>query len=171
MKHKTRENIIIYGSLILAIVLVVYVAKTYYDNRDNSAEVFRELNEVFNKEEVEIQPEKKEEIEPDKIRFIDKKPIINKYFDDILNRKIRDDLLTYDKVFSWGNFEIQEIEYFKAITETYYAYSVNIKISDKNADVSGLLNEKLSTNDYNIVTVKFYFVYDNEVLTVKNVEI
>ena len=41
MKHKTRENVIIYGSLLLAIILVIYVAKTYYDNRDNSEEVFK----------------------------------------------------------------------------------------------------------------------------------
>ena len=171
MKHKTRENIIIYGSLFLAIILVGYAAKTYYDNRDNSEEVFKELNEVFNKEEITEKNEEKVEIEPDKVRFIDKKPIVNKYFDDILNRKIKDNLLTYEKVFSWGEFEILDIKYFKEITDTYYAYNVNVKISDKNANVNGLLNEKLSTNDYYVVSVKFYFVYDNEELSIKNVEL
>lgn len=171
MKHKTRENIIIYGSLLLAIILVIYVGKIYYDNRDNSEEVFKELNEVFNKDEYSSQTKQKEEIEPDNIRFIDKKPIINKYFDDILNRKIKDNLLTYDKVFSWGSFEIEDIKFYKKITDTYYSYKVNIKINDKNANVTDLVDEKLSTVDYYIVSVKFYFVYDNEELIIKNVEI
>ena len=171
MKHKTRENIVIYGSLLLAIILVIYVAKTYYDNRDNSEEVFKELNEVFYKDETSNDVKVKEDIEPDKIRFIDKKSIINNYFDEILNRKIRDDLLTYEKVCSWGIFEIQDVTYFKEITDTYYSYIVSIKINDINANVDGLIDQKLSTSDYLIVTVKFYFVYDNEELSVKNVEL
>lgn len=171
MKHKTRENIIIYGSLLLAVILVIYVAKTYYDNRDNSEEVFKELNEVFYKEEVTTDKSVKEEVEPDNIRFIDKKTIINKYFEDILNRKIRDELLSYDKVISWGDFEIEEIKYYKEITDTYYSYIVKIKINNKDADVSGLKDEKLSTNEYSIVKIKFYFVYENENLSVKNVEL
>ena len=171
MKHKRRENIIIYGSLLLAIILVIYVAKTYYDNRDNTEEVFRELNEVFNKEEVKSKEPEKEEIEPDKIRFIDKRPIINKYFEEILNRKRNDNLLTYEKVYSWNDFEIKDIKYYKMITDTYYAYKVNIKVNNKEADVSGLIDKKLSTDEYYIVSIKIYFVYDNEELIIKNIEV
>lgn len=171
MKHKNRENIVIYGSLLLAIILVIYVAIVYYDNRDNSEEVFSELNEVFNKVEVEKQKDIKEEIEPDNIRFVDKRPIINNYFNEILNRKRKDELLTYEKVFSWGEFEISDIKYNKAITDTYYSYNVNIKINNKEALVDGLLNKKLSTEEYYIVSLKFYLVYDEEQLIIKNVEI
>ena len=106
MKHKTRENVIIYGSLLLALLLIIYAAKTYYDNRDNSYEAFKELNEVFNNEKV-VEEKIEIEEEPDLIRFIDKRPIVINYFDDILNRKINDSLLTYDKVYSWGDFEIK----------------------------------------------------------------
>ncbi len=171
MKHKTRENIIIYGSLLLAIILVIYVAKTYYDNRDNSEEVFKELNEVFNKEEFEEGNNTKNEIEPDKIRFVDKRPIINKYFEDILNRKIKDSLLTYDMVYSWNKFDIQDIKYYKEITDTYYAYIVRIKVDDKKANVGDLASKELSTDDYYILELKFYFVYDNEKMYIKNVEL
>ena len=170
MKHKTRENVIIYGSLLLAIILVIYVAKTYYDNRDNSEEVFKELNQVFIKEKQPEEPKKEATVEPDKIRFIDKRPIITEYLDEILNRKISDNILTYDKVFSWGEFEITDIKFYKKITDTYYSYIVNIKVNNREADVSGLSDKNLSTSEYYIVSVKFYFVYDNDSISIKNVE-
>ena len=170
MKHKTRENIIIYGSLLLALLLIIYAAKTYYDNRDNSYEAFKELNEVFNNEKV-VEEKIEIEEEPDLIRFIDKRPIVINYFDDILNRKINDSLLTYDKVYSWGDFEIKEIKYFKEVTDTYYSYIVAVKIKEKNADVSDLINVDESIKDYYLVDLKFYFVYENGELSVKNVEV
>jgi len=155
MKHKTRENIIIYGSLLLALLLIIYAAKIYYDNGDNSYEAFKELNEVFNNEKV-VEEKIETEEEPDLIRFIDKGPIISKYFD--------------DKVYSWGDFEIKEIKYFKEVTDTYYSYIVAVKIKEKNADVSNLINVDESIKDYYLVKLKFYFVYENGDLSVKNVE-
>ena len=90
--------------------------------------------------------------------------------DEILNRKIRDNILTYDKVFSWGEFEITDIKFYKKITDTYYSYIVNIKVNNREADVSGLSDKNLSTSEYYIVSVKFYFVYDNDSISIKNVE-
>ncbi len=170
MKHKTRENIIIYGSLILAIILVCYVAKTYYDNRDNSEEVFRELEEVFNKNiEDNNETEAIIELEPARIKGVDKISVINTYIDDILNRRIKDDVLTYDIISTWGNIEVDSISYVRRIANDYYSYNVFFKISNREGSIVGTMEKEKSTDEYSVIKLIFNFVIDEKGIIVKNV--
>ena len=172
MKHSTIENILIYTCLGLAVILIGYVLKESYANKNKDESVIKELESVFEKKEEE-EPIKKEKkyIEPNNIKTLDKGVVINKYFDDILNRRKDNEVITYDTLISWGAYEILSIDYVKPIANNYYAYDVNIKIPNTKAIISGRLNEKLSKEDYLVVTIEFDLLLDNNSFIIKNIHV
>ncbi len=170
MSHKLRQNIIIYGSLILAVILLACVAKEFYDNKGSEEPVLKELEEILgNKSKDEEKKNKKIEKEPSSIKDVDKASVINKYLDDILNRRINDDVLTYDSLVTWGDYEIIDIVFIKSITDSYYAYDVNIKIPNKDAIVVGKKDDKLYDGDYIVVEIEFDLLISEDEVIVKNV--
>lgn len=173
MKHSTIENIVIYGCLGLAVILIGYVLKESYANKNKDESVIQELESVFEKKDIEDKPTKKEKTykEPDNIKKVDKSIVINKYFDDILNRRKDNEVITYDTLASWGAYEILSINYLKPIADNYYAYDVNIKIPNTKAILSGRLNNELSTEEYIVVTIEFDLLYENGEFTIKNIHV
>ena len=151
MKHSTIENIIIYSCLGLAVILIGYVLKESYANKNKDESVIKELESVFEKkdiEEKEANKKVKKYKEPDNLKNVDKETVINKYFDDILNRRKENEVITYDTLASWGAYEIISINYVKPIADNYHAYDVNIKIPNTKAIISGRLNNELSKEEY-----------------------
>ena len=173
MKHSTIENIIIYTSLGLAIILIGYVVKESYANRNEDESVLRELEQVFEKKEEPKEKKKKKKVyeEPETVKKMDKLTVINNYFNEIIIRKTEDDVITYKTLSSWGNYEILDIKYLKQIADNYYAYDVNVKIPNKEAIISGRLNQELSTDEYIVVTIEFDILNEKGNLVIKNVHV
>ena len=172
MKYKTRQNIIIYGSLLLALLLIVYVAKEYHDNKDSNETVLKELEDVFgSKNDNNEEKDNNENKEPDSIKDVDKLSSINKYLDDIVNRRIENDIITYDVMSTWSSYEIVNIEYINTIVDNYYGYLVDIKIpNSENLKITGRKNTELSDENYIVVSIEFDLLIKDEVI-VKNLKI
>lgn len=172
MKHSTIENIFIYSCLGLAIVLIGYVLKESYANKNKDESVIKELENAFEKKEpVKEQKKEKTYKEPDIVKDVNKLEVINNYFDDIINRRKENEVITYETLYSWGAYEIISINYLKPIADNYYAYDINIKIPNTQAIISGRLNDQLTTNEYLVVTIEFDLLYDNNTLTIKNIHV
>lgn len=169
--RKKKQNIIIYGSLVMAFLLIGYAIFDYYHDKDSSNSAINELKEVLGKKE-EVDEEKiVYGKEPKELVSVDKREVINKYLDDIVNRRIEDELLSYDVVSTWGEYEIVDIKYIKSITEDYYAYDVSIKIPNINGKITGRKNEELSKDDYIVVNIEFDLVISENGISVKNIKI
>lgn len=172
MKHSTIDNIIIYGSLILAVILIGYVLKESYKNKNKDESVISELENIFEKKEKNtIEKKAKEYIEPESVKNIDKLSVINNYFQDILIRKTENEVITYKTLHSWGAYEILNINYKKQIADNYYGYDIDIKIPNKEAIISGRLNQELTTDKYLVVTIEFDMLNENGNLIIKNVDV
>ena len=108
MNHKTRQNIIIYGSLLLAILLLCYAAKDFYGNKSSKEPILKEFEEMIVKKKDDNNDNEAKEEEPDNLKSVDKLSVIDKYIDDILNRRINNDVLTYDVVSTWSSYEVYD---------------------------------------------------------------
>ncbi len=171
MKHSTFENIVIYGSLIIAVILIGYVVKESYSNKNKDESVIKELDKIFEKKEEEKPIKKKEYKEPKELQAVDKLEVINNYFQDIIIRKAENEVITYDTLYSWESYEILKIEYKRQITDNYHAYDCIIKIPNKKAILSGRVNEELTTEEYWVVNIEFDLLYENNKLTIKNIDV
>ncbi len=171
MKHSTIDNIIIYASLGLAIILIGYVVKESYANKNQDESVIKELEQVFEKKETSKEKKKKVFEEPNDVKKLDKLSVIKSYFNEIIIRKTEDDVITYRTLSSWGNYEILGIKYIKQIADNYYGYDVSIKIPNKEAIISGRLNQELTTDKYLVVTIEFDMLNENGKLIIKNIDV
>ena len=169
--RKKKQNVIIYGSLFIAFLLIVYAIYDYYHDKDSSNSAINELKEVLSKKENDEEDKIVYGKEPSKLVSIDKKEVISKYLDDIVNRRIENELLSYDVVSTWGEFEVVGIDYIKSITDDYYAYDVSIKISNINGRITGRKNDKLSKDNYIVVNIEFDLLISESGISVKNIKI
>lgn len=162
MSTKKKENIVIYGSLIAAIVCLCFGAIDYFNNVTDSNSLKNEVKEALKEFNGNKKTEtKKVEEEPSELTSLDKKNIINNYLNSILDQKIKDEFLTYQTVKSWGNYEITSTTYQKKIMENYYSYTANIKIFNTDPILPTVKNDSLSTKEYIIITLTFNLLKEN----------
>lgn len=162
ISKKIKYDFTIYICLILALVLIGYSGYSYLDNQSYS------LKDL-------ITPEKEIVIEeePQEIKEIDKKEIINKYLLDIIDEKKKDQILTSETVREWKAYDIMSINYNRKIANNYYSYTANIKISNIDADFPKIENKELSRDKYKVITLNFNIVKDSIIneYTVKTTDI
>jgi len=170
MNHKVRQNIVIYGSLLIAIILLAMVAKEYYENKNSNEPLLKELDQVFGIKSSggEVEEKKIIEEEPNSIKNVDKVNVINKYLDNIINRIIEDEILTYEIVSSWGSYKVIGMQYIKSITDNYYAYKVSIMISNKGGIIIG---DKRELDNNIVLDLEFDILISNDDVVIKNVAI
>ena len=72
---------------------------------------------------------------------------------------------------SWQNFEIINTKYLKKITDTYYSYSFDLKIPNKNAQLPTKENQELSTEEYTVITLIANISIKNNENIVKSIDI
>lgn len=170
MKYKTRQNIIIYGSLLIAILLIAYVGKEYYDNRNTGEKVLGELEDVFGKKSnnnIDIIVKE----EPGIFRNVDKLSVVEKYLDDILSRRIESEVLKYEIISTWGEYKVDEIKFIRMITDNYIAYDVDIVIPNIDAKITGRKNNEKTTKESLVVTIEFDLLINEDKVSVKNIKI
>jgi hypothetical protein len=97
--------------------------------------------------------------EPEALTKEDKKSIVKKYLDSLLDRIYDDSLITYEMIKTWGNYEVLNINYERKITDNYYAYSIDIKINNLDAIVPTNKNEALSTEEYIVISLNANITY------------
>ena len=154
-KRSKRYDLIIYISLILAFICVII---SMIDNSNAGEIEFKEVQ----KEDIDSPSiptdntlENQDAEEPLELKNTDKNSIVKKYLDEIADRVIKDEIITYNMIRTWNTYEVLDIIYERQIIDYYYAYKVNIKITGNNIDVPTSKNEILSTEDYTVVTLTF----------------
>lgn len=153
MKKNKKYDIIIYGSLIGAIICIIFgYGDSLYILKDTSIS-FSKKEETNILEDTIIE-------EPSIMQSIDKKSIIKEYLYSINDQIIIDDVISFDMINSWDTYEVLNTTYDGEILESYYSYLVDIKISNKNATLPTSKNKSLSTNKYIVITLNFNIAYN-----------
>ena len=172
-RRRIKPNVIIYTCLLSALVLLLAGAYDIYsETKDSSIKttIKKAVNEVNNEKDVVI-GEKEEEIEPDTIKELDKKTPIMSYLNNIRDRIITDKTITLDQINTWNSYSVENIKYSRQIADNYYEYVVDIKINNKNAKLPIDKREDLSTDEYVVITILVDMVYDNNAISVKNLDL
>ncbi len=154
-KRSKRYDLVIYISLILAFICVII---SIIDN-SNAGEIdFKEVP----KDEIDSPSiptdsvlENQDIEEPLELKNADKNSIVKKYLDEIADRVIKDEVITYNMIRTWNTYEVLDTIYERQIIDYYYAYKVNIKITGNNIDIPTSKNELLSKEDYTVITLTF----------------
>lgn len=176
MKKKKRRlrkciyDLIINLCLFGAIICLIIATNSYmerYKNQNVVDVVKQVLLQSPSPEEQAI--EYKEQTEPPKLTTVDKNTIIINYLDSIKDNIITNDLITYEIINTWHNYEIFETIYVKEVTTNYYLYNVHIKLA-KDSSLPVAINEKLSTDEYNIITLNIYIYGNNDTYIIKKID-
>lgn len=172
MKRAKRYNIIIYTSLLLAIILLALGGRDYLKDKSNGSTTQEEIVET--EEPVEKEERKEEKVEePEELKEVDKLSVIKKYLDSVQDQIKKDKKITAKMISSWGDYTIDDIEFQREITTKYYEYKVNIIIPNLDAKYPGKKNEKLSTKEYIVLTM-YFDIADSERVNgfiVKNIDL
>ena len=137
MKKKKKYDIIIYISLIIALICIGLSAIDYTKSSKTGVMI---TNDKKEKEMEVIQLEE----EPFELHNIDKNTIVKKYIDQVLDQAIKDDVISYPMIKTWGDYNILSNKYIKQIVDEYYEYETNIIIPNKEALLPCQINEELS---------------------------
>ncbi|MGN1371058.1 MAG: hypothetical protein ACI4XM_02095 [Candidatus Coprovivens sp.] len=157
MKKNKKYDIIIYSCLVGAFIFILL---GYWDNLKDLKEDGLSFSLKNQETEENSSTEQKEyDLEPKELVNADKNGIIKKYLDSLLDRIDVDPLISYNMINTWEEYEILNIEYDRKIAENYYAYIVDIKISNKDAVIPTNKNEKISTNEYIVITLNVNIAY------------
>ena len=172
LRRNIKFDFIIYGCLIGASALVISSAKSYCASLTEyngfSSEIKNAIKEIKG-EEITETPTIEEK--PEILNKLDEKSIINNYLYSVLDEINNDQKLTSDMIKSWQNFEIINTKYLKKITDTYYSYSFDLKIPNKNAQIPTKENKELSTNEYSVITLIANISIKNNENIVKSIDI
>ncbi len=170
----SKYDLIIYSCLISAIICLYFSGKDYFASLEEESTVQKELQlaikEIKGEEETTENEIVESPSEPDNMKAYDKVSLLENYFNNILDRKNKDNYLTYDIINSWQNYEILDCTFNKEIATNYYSYKVNIKINNKNAILPTEKNEQLSTEEYSIITLNTYILYNNDEYFIKKID-
>lgn len=177
MKKKINKyDIIIYSCLLAAIICLILGGKDYFKTLDEETtikdEVKSAIKEINSNEEDIPTDTNTGEPEPEKLANFDKFSIVQKYLDSILDQIVKDNLISYKMIKSWDEYSVLNMRYSKEITTKYYEYIVDIKISNKKANLPTEENSELSTDEYSVITLKFYIQdsYERNGFIVKKVD-
>jgi len=163
MRRINKYDIIIYSSLALAIILLLLGGKDYLSTIESGSVTADELSSSIKAVEspTETADESTKE-EPADLVSLDKKTLTINYLNNILDEVIKNDIITYAMVKSWGNYEILDITYNREVADNYYCYIANIKLSNKDALIPDTINDSLSTKENPVIQVNVYIEYSNQ---------
>lgn len=157
MKKKVNKyDIIIYTSLGAALILIAFGSIDYFKSYGKKETIKEEIQETINDITVdnEMNPVE-DDVESEELINLDKKSIIRKYLDQILDRTTKNDIIDYNMIKTWSTYEVMDVTYLRKIATSYYAYEVNLKLTGPNLKLPTNKNDELSTNEYTVITLKF----------------
>lgn len=149
ISKKIKYDFTIYICLLLALVLIGYSSYSYLDTNSYS------LKEILSKEEQPVA-----EKEPVELQQVDKKDLLKKYFLNIQDEIIQDQLLTGETIRTWNEYEILNITYDRKISNNYHTYIADIKINNLNVNLPALNNKELSTKEYLVISFNINILKD-----------
>lgn len=151
MKRKRRYDLIIYTSLIIALICIGFSAVDYSHSSEEST-----IKETKKDKEV-IENDK-----PNELDQLDPNPIIKTYLNKILDQIIKDEVISYQMIKTWGEYDIINSIYKKEVLANFYEYETNILIPNKDALLPKKINEELSTDEYNVVTLTINIIKNKD---------
>ena len=150
LSKKKSYDIIIYVCLLVALVLTGIGGYSYLGGTSYS------LKDI-------IYPDKQTEvpIEPKELNEVDKKVLVDNYITELLDEIKTDEVLTFETLRSWESYEVLNIKYEREIADNYHSYIVDLKINNNDAILPTYKNDKLSTEEYNVITIRFNVLKDS----------
>ena len=171
LRRNIKFDFIIYSCLLGASSLLVFSAKSYCASLSEyngfSSEIKNALKEIKGDSNKNDYSEEKPEV----LSNINEKELIENYLYSILDDIKTDQNISKEMIKSWNNYEIINSEYIREITNTYYSFSFDVKIPNQNAILPTDKNEKLSTEDYIIISLIANISIKNDINQVKNIDI
>ena len=173
LRRNVKYDFIIYGSLIGASICIFISTNSYFkslpekDTFNNQVkEAIYELKNPSNEEVYKVEIK-----EPSILSEVDKDKLIKDYLTLIENNIEKNEYLTSYMIETWQDYEILESVFLRKITDTYYVYQTNIKINNINAILPTKKNEKLSINEYYIISLFVNILIKDDTCMVKTIEI
>ena len=170
LRRNIKFDFIIYGCLLGASALLVFSAKSYCASLEEyngfTSEIKNALKEIQGKTDNEYNEEK-----PEALSNINEKELIETYLYSLLDDIKTDSNISQEMIKSWNNYEIINTQYIREITDTYYAYSFDVKISNQDAILPTSKDKKLSTDDYIIINLIANISTKNNINQVKSIDI
>ncbi len=166
-------DIIIYGCLSTAAILLILATIDYYNTLKEPSKIDNEVKEAIK----ELQSSEEElpviDTEPNTMKSKKIKEQINIYLEELLDQTKTNEKISYEMIKSWDNFEVINSTYERKITKNYYSYKTDIKINNLKAKLPTSKNEKLSTDKYIVVTLNFniYDILESPNIAIKSVDI
>ncbi len=167
-----KYDIVIYSCLLSAIGCLFIGGKEYFISLGQKSTVKEELKEAF--EEIKGNKEVKEiskQDEPEKLKEYDKKIIIHEYLEEILSKIKVDDVLSYEIVRTWNEYEVSGINFVRRVADGYYEYEVEMKFSD---DVNLPIGVKVQELEHQKIIKFTAYILENadeETYSIKKVEL
>lgn len=171
-KLRLKDDVIIYGTLILAISFLFLGSTNYFESLEEKSSLPNEIKlAIYELQGKEITEKNNDIKEPTEIKKVEKEEIIIKYLDSLKDRILKDELINYDIIKTWDKYEIINMKYEREIAQNYFSYKTDIKIYNNNAKIPTKKNESLSKDDYIVLTLNANIYSDNNNLEVKNLSI
>lgn len=160
MKKKRRlragvYDFIIYVCLFGAVICLLIGSNSYLKNYETES-ITDVAKQVFlgtpksNATEIDIV-----QVEPEKVLETDKVSVINTYLEKIKDRIIVDELIPYDTIITWNNYEIKNLTFVKEITSDYFEYTFDLYLN-KDAILPLPKNNELSNDNQNVLSLKAF---------------
>lgn len=159
-------NACLFGAIFCLLVGSNSYIKNYQDNNviDVVKQVF--LNSPLPSNQANIE----EPLEPATNIEINISEVITNYIESIKDRIITDDMFPYEEIKTWQLYTINDILFIKEITDNYYEYSINLYL-DKDYLISLEPNIELSTEEYNVISLKVYILEKDNTYQVKKIDV
>lgn len=159
-------NICLFGAIFCLLIGSNSYIKNYKD--DNAIDVVKQvfLNSPLPSHQATIE----EPLESTTNIEINVSEVITNYIESIKDRIITDDMFPYEEVKTWQSYSINDILFIKEITDNYYEYTINLYLN-KNYIVSLDSNNELSTEEYNVISLKVYILEKDNTYQVKKIDV
>ncbi len=171
LRRNIKFDLIIYSCLLGASTILVFGAKSYCASLSEYNGLTKEIKNAFKEIKGEEEQPALVAEKPSILNDLNEKEIINNYLYSINDEIITDQTISKDMIKTWNNYEIINTNYLKKITDTYYSYSFDLKINNLNATLPTPKNEKLSTNEYLVITLIANISIKNGENKVKSIDI
>lgn len=173
LRRNVKYDFAIYSCLIGASVFIFLSTNAYFESLDKKTTIASEVKGAIN-ELKDSQDESETNLQTDEteeLKNLDKKELIKNYLLLIENNIEKNSSITPEIIKTWQGYEILETEFYRKITDSYYTYKVNVKINNINASIPVYKNQKLSTNEYIVITIYANILLKNGNYIVKSIDV
>lgn len=136
MKENMYDNII---KITITIAVILFLVAGFCSYMSDKKELNKSLPTISNNdienETYNVSSLNKDIEEPNKLAVLNKKIMIKKYIDSIIDGDKEDTIIKTEIALTWSSYEATEVEFLGILGENDYIYRSKIKISGENVTI------------------------------------